>query len=191
MLSQSAKGDSDQSHTTAELDRIYDTARDVTRAMDEIVWAVNPRHDTLDSLATYLGKFAQDFLAVAHIPCRLEVPIQLPAWPLTAEVRHNLFLAFKEAVNNAVKHAQAREVRVVVQLAPDRFTLRVEDEGCGFSNGSEKCSPSERTRFAEGNGLRNMSQRLTEIGGRFEIRSVPGVGTTVIFEMPVGATEKV
>ena len=79
--------------------------------MDEIVWAVNPQHDTLDSLATYLGKFAQDFLAAAHIRCRLEVPIELPAWPLTAEVRHNIFLAFKEGLNNAVKHARTKEVR--------------------------------------------------------------------------------
>src|SRR5204862_4009867 len=96
MLSQSARADSDHSVAASDLDRIYDTAREMTRAMDEIVWAVNPQHDTLDSLATYLGKFAQDFLAAAHIRCRLEVPIELPAWPLTAEVRHNIFLAFKE-----------------------------------------------------------------------------------------------
>jgi signal transduction histidine kinase len=192
LLSQSARGELDHSAAATELDRIYDTARDVTRAMDEIVWAVNPQHDTLDSLATYLGKFAQDFLAAAHIRCRLEMPIQLPAWPLTAEVRHNLFLAFKEAVNNAVKHAGTTEVRVIVQLAPDRFTLRVEDEGCGFAtNGAEGESLPTSGRSANGNGLKNMRRRLDEIGGRCEIRSTPGTGTTVIFEVAVGITDKV
>ena len=64
--------------------------------MDEIVWAVNPRHDTLEGLASYLEKFAQDLLAAAGIRCRLDMPMEFPAWRLTADVRHNLFLAFKE-----------------------------------------------------------------------------------------------
>ena len=85
--------------------------------MDEIVWAVNPQHDTLDSLASYLGKFAQDFLRRRRrqLPAR-SCPSQLPAWPLTAEVRHNLFLAFKEALHNVVHHAAATEVRVSLVL---------------------------------------------------------------------------
>src|SRR5207244_8731794 len=116
MLSQAARDGLEHSPAAAEVDRIYDTARDLTRAMDEIVWAVNPQHDTLDSLATYLGKFAQDFLAAAHIRCRLDVPMQLPTWPLTAEIRYNLFLAFKEAVNNAVKHAHTSEVWISLPI---------------------------------------------------------------------------
>src|SRR5207302_1578473 len=72
MLSQSARADLDHSMAASDLDRIYDTAREMTRAMDEIVWAVNPHHYTLDSLATYLGRFAQAFLASAHVRCRLE-----------------------------------------------------------------------------------------------------------------------
>src|SRR6185369_10597552 len=87
MLSQSVRADLDHSPAAADLDRIFATAREMTRAMDEIVWAVNPQHDTLDSLATYLGRFAQGFLASVHIRCRLDVPMQLPSWPMTAEVR--------------------------------------------------------------------------------------------------------
>ena len=111
MLSQSARAELEPSAAASDLDRIFDTARELTRAMDEIVWAVNPQHDTLDSLATYLGRFAQGFLASAHVSCRLDVPMQLPTWPVTAETRHNLFLAFKESLNNAVKHSQTTEVR--------------------------------------------------------------------------------
>jgi signal transduction histidine kinase len=187
MLSQSARDELESSPAAAEVDRIYDTARDLTRAMDEIVWAVNPQHDTLDSLATYLGKFAQDFLAAAHIRCRLEMPIHLPSWPLTAEIRHNLFLAFKEALNNAVKHSAATEVRIFVEIAGDLVLLRVEDIGVGFStNGSNNRSANEPTRFSQGNGLRNMRQRLSEIGGHCEVRSAPGSGTAVTFRVSVG-----
>ena len=186
MLSQSVRTELDHSAAAVDVDRIYDTAREVTRAMDEIVWAVNPQHDTLDSLATYLGKFAQDFLAAAQIRCRLEMPIQLPAWPLTAETRHNIFLAFKEGLNNAVKHAKPTEVRIVVQIAKDKFSLRIEDQGCGFTNnGSAADSSAEASRFSHGNGLRNMRQRLEEIGGEYEIQSAPGKGTIVTFAVPV------
>jgi signal transduction histidine kinase/ligand-binding sensor domain-containing protein len=188
MLSQSARDELEASPAADEVDRIYDTARDLTRAMDEIVWAVNPKHDTLDSLATYLGKFAQDFLAAAHIRCRLEMPIQLPSWPLTAEIRHNLFLAFKEALNNAVKHAATTEVRIFVDIGTEQFTLRVEDSGAGFStSGAANGSDGDPLRFSHGNGLRNMRERLEEIGGRCEIRSASGSGTTVTFRVPVGS----
>src|SRR6185295_16377392 len=85
MLSQMAHGELDNAHHAAtQLDRIYSTARELTRAMDEIVWAVNPQHDTLDSLASYLGNYAQEYLGSLEIRCRLDVPLQLPAWPLTA-----------------------------------------------------------------------------------------------------------
>ncbi len=185
MLSQSARADLDHSVPATDLDRIYDTAREMTRAMDEIVWAVNPQHDTLDSLATYLGRFAQGFLASAHVRCRLEVPMQLPGWPLTAEVRHNLFLAFKEALHNAVKHSKTAEVHISMTIDAMGFTLCVEDKGCGFEANGWQRPQLEAYRPGSGYGLTNMRQRLAEIGGRCEIESDPGKGTTVKFLVPV------
>jgi signal transduction histidine kinase len=186
MLSQSARSELDQSDAASDLDRIYDTARELTRAMDEIVWAVNPQHDTLDSLATYLGKFAQDFLAAAHIKCRLDVPMQLPTWPLTAEIRHNLFLAFKEALNNAVKHARTSEVWISLAINGMGFTLQLEDKGCGFaSNAAGNGSPGDPARLSSGYGLVNMRRRLAEIGGHCEIQSTRGTGTRVALVVPV------
>jgi signal transduction histidine kinase len=188
LLSQSARGELDHApEAAADVDRIYRTARELTRAMDEIVWAVNPQHDTLDSLATYLGRFAQDFLNAVHLRCRLDLPMQLPAWPLTAEVRHNLFLAFKEALNNAVQHADASEVRISLDIEPAGFALRVEDQGRGFATDNQGAGDSSRRagRPASGNGLANMHQRLTEIGGRCDIQSAPGGGTKVTFFVPI------
>ena len=79
MLSESARSQLDRpAEASAGLVRIYDTARELTRAMDEIVWAVNPRHDTVEGLANYLEKFALDFLGAAGIRCRLDFPEQYP-----------------------------------------------------------------------------------------------------------------
>jgi signal transduction histidine kinase len=187
MLSQSAQGNlDDPARAAANLDRIYGTARELTRAMDEIVWAVNPKHDTLDSLASYLGRFAQDFLGAARVRCRLDVPVQLPAWHLSAEVRHNLFLAFKEALHNVVKHAGASEVRVSLLLQPPGFALAVEDNGCGYAAlppGAEL--PADPERLAHGNGLLNMRRRLEEIRGQCDIDSRSGGGTRVRLTIPI------
>jgi ligand-binding sensor domain-containing protein/signal transduction histidine kinase len=185
MLSQSVRTDMNHSPATDDLDRIFDTAREMTRAMDEIVWAVNPQHDTLDSLATYLGRYAQGFLASVHISCRLDVPMQLPSWPLTAEVRHNLFLAFKEALHNAVKHSKTTEVHIRLTIDAHGFALCLEDKGCGFQAEQWNSRGLDPLRPGSGNGLANMRQRLAEIGGRCEIKSMPGQGTVVEFVVPV------
>jgi len=105
---------------------------------------------------------------------------------LTAEVRHNLFLSFKEALNNAIGHAAAAQVDVSLVIKPDGFTLSVKDDGCGFDPKllPWKLPPSP-DRLSHGNGLINMRQRLAEIGGRFDIQSEPGKGTVVTFNVVI------
>lgn len=178
MLSQPARADLiEPERAAAMLSRIYASARDVTRALDEIVWAVDPRHDTLDSLVDYMGRFAQDLLATAGVRCRLDLPVQVPSWPLTAEVRHNLFLAFKEALHNAMKHAGASEVRVSLTVGPRSFTFVIKDDGRGF----DPAQPAKVTpgRIGGGSGVGNMQKRMSRIGGRCDVASAPGTGTTV------------
>ena len=185
MMSESARGElADPARAAAGLDKIYHTARELTRSMDEIVWAVSPRHDTLEGLATYLEKFAHDWLATAGFRCRLDLPLQFSDWHLTSEVRHNVFLAFKEALHNAVKHSGASEVLIGLAVNPQSFELSVEDNGRGFSVGKKAneifAAPG---RAAAGNGLENMRRRLAAIGGNCEIRSSPGAGTRVTFSV--------
>lgn len=191
MMSESARGDVvHPERAAAGLKRIYDTARELTRSMDEIVWAVNPRHDTLESLATYLEQFAQDWLAGVGVRCRLDLPLQFPEWHLTSEVRHNVFLAFKEALHNAVKHSQASEVLIRLTLKERSFELALEDNGRGFTVGEAKKNVSAATgRTASGNGLENMRRRLAAMGGNCEIHSVPGQGTQVIFSVQIETSE--
>ena len=156
---------------------IASRARSLTRAMDEVVWAINPRNDTLESFLTYLNRFAQEYLTRAGLHCRWDVPLELPALTLSAETRHNLYLACKETLNNIVKHAGATEVWIRAELTPGRFCLAFEDNGKGF----ETSIGVER-----GNGLINIRQRLKDLRGQCNIDSSPGKGTKVQFVIRVG-----
>jgi signal transduction histidine kinase len=183
MMSESARGElANPKRAAAGLEKIYDTARELTRSMDEIVWAVSPRHDTLESLATYLEKFAHDWLATVGIRCRLDLPLQFAECYLTSELRHNVFLAFKEALHNTVKHSGASEVLIRLTLKEKSFELTLEDNGRGFAVGKAGKSVSAMPgRAASGNGLENMRRRLAAVGGTCEILSAPGSGTKVVF----------
>jgi len=185
MLSEPVSGETNDAPQAAEnLSQIHTTTGELTRAMDEIVWAVNPRHDTLESLTNYISRFAQDFLGTAHIRCRLALPLELPDVPVRSEVRHNLFLAVKETLHNAVKHSGANEVRVALQLVPGGFKLVVTDNGSGF-NFKGQTGRSDLNRPAAGNGLRNLRSRLAQINGRSEIHTALGEGTRVEFFVPL------
>jgi signal transduction histidine kinase/ligand-binding sensor domain-containing protein len=180
MLSQLANEDQEKSTAGhSQLDRIFNTASELTTSVDEIVWAVDPAHDTLDSLVSYIVSYAQEFLSPTIIRCRFELPLQLPSWPLTAEWRHNVFLAFKEALNNIVKHAHASQIVISVNVEQAAFRLTVQDNGKGFS-------PELKTTDSapcHGNGLVNMQQRLDRLGGSCEVSSHTGVGVKVVFEL--------
>lgn len=155
--------------------QITQTARETTRALDEIVWALNSSNDSLESLANYAGKYAQDYFKLAGVSYRAELPTNLPPAPILPEVRHNVFLAFKEAVNNVVKHAHATEARVKLQLEPGRFILTVADNGRGLGDLYGK-----QWR----NGLKNMRKRLADIGGEFDIAPGGQGGTVVKLVVP-------
>ena len=156
--------------------QICATARETTRSLDEIVWAVNPSNDTLEGLANYACKYAQDYFALAGVSFRADLPADLPPTPILPEVRHNVFLAFKEAVNNVVKHAHATEAQVRLQLQPEKFILSITDNGRGLGDISGK-----NLR----NGMRNMRRRLGDVRGEFEITPGTDGGTVVKLTVPV------
>jgi signal transduction histidine kinase len=156
--------------------RMMVRAEELARKLDETVWAVNPKNDTLKHLASYLCNLTKEFLEPASIHCRLDVAADLPDLPLTAEVRHNLFLTAKEAVNNAVKHSGATELWLRMRVVGGAFILEIEDNGRGFA---------AETPREGGNGLRNMAGRMQEIGGEFHLRTAPAAGATVRLRFPL------
>jgi signal transduction histidine kinase len=184
LLSELARDDAEAGGAGEEIEQIRATAHHMGQAMDEIVWAVNPAHDTLNSLASYLGKVAQELLAPAGVRCRLALPADLPALTLGGQVRHNLYLGVKEAVHNAIKHAQASEVRLQLAVNADSFTLTITDDGRGFAPAARSVPPQSSGRISSGNGLRNLTDHLAAIGGVCVIDSRPGTGTKVRLTVP-------
>ena len=160
----------------APLLRLCDSARSILATIDEVVWIVNSQHDNLEDFAIYVCKYAQLFLESTAIRCRLDVGTELPAQTLSQLMRRNLFLAIKEALNNAAKHSQATELTVRIELIGCRLKVVVADNGRGFD-------PAQARQ--ERNGLTNMKQRMAEIGGDCVVASRPGEGCEVRFGVPL------
>ncbi|HXF11417.1 MAG TPA: triple tyrosine motif-containing protein, partial [Desulfuromonadaceae bacterium] len=151
------------------------TTRRTIKSLDEIVWAVNPQNDTLPHLIEYIGQFAIEFLSHAGIRCRVDLPHNPVNWNVTPETRHNLFLVVKEALNNVIVHAEATEVWLRVAATDQLLTINIEDNGHGFA-------PGANNHFAD--GLSNINQRMSEIGGQASINGHSGTGTVVSLKLP-------
>jgi signal transduction histidine kinase/ligand-binding sensor domain-containing protein len=163
-----------QDHTR----RIAVQARHLVESLDETVWAVSPENDSLESLVRYIGNYAHECLEAAGLGCHIDMPDRLPPTPLAAEVRHDLFLAIKEALHNLLKHAAARNVRIRFAVEADSLVIQVEDDGHGFS-------ADETPRPRSGHGLENMRYRLARHGGEFACASTPGKGTQLMLRLPL------
>ena len=180
LLAELAKKNSgDAGKTAAHAEKISQTAFELGRTLDEIVWAVNPKNDSLDKFCDYVAVQAQELFQLTNTLCRVDLPPEMPGYPLSAEVRHNLFLATKEALNNVARHAQAGEVWIRFKLEPGRFQISILDDGKGFVPGQ---TPALR------NGLQNMKKRLEDAGGHFAVTSSPNRGTEVILAINVNQT---
>ena len=179
LLSEMAGGNPDLPATASgDVKEISDTARETIRSFEEVVWAVNPRNDTLADLVNYLCRYAEDYFDGSLVRCVFDLPPEMPNCGLPTEVRHQVFLAAKEAFTNVLKHANARRVRVQLALAGNEFKIIIEDDGAGF----DVAAPPKRA--GGGNGLGNMKERLRSVGGQVECTSTPGQGTRIVFQAP-------
>ena len=164
----------------ANLDAIRDASREAVQALDAAVWSVNPDNDQLAGLTTYFHHFAEELLSAAHIAGRFDLA-ELPPEPLAVEVRRHLFLAFREAVTNAVKHSAATEVSIAIARRNGDLHVRIADNGHGFDPG-QSTAPGHH-------GVASMHDRMARVGGRFDLRSGES-GTAVEFTVPLAAGEK-
>lgn len=169
------------------LGRIQRRTHEAVEALEAIVWATDPKADTVGGFVDHALGFANDFLTAAGIRVNLsKTPATVAGSTTTmaAHLRHNAFLAFKEAVNNVVKHARAREVRIVFDHWGHQLVVEVSDDGRGDCRPIETLENDDST----GHGLRNMKARLESIGGSMRLESHPGQGTRIRFEIPLGET---
>jgi signal transduction histidine kinase len=169
--------------TRRRVDRICQSAIELTRSVDEIVWAVNPANDRLQHFVNYLTQTTEQFLNATGLRVRFDIPPTLPDLELSGKTRHLIFLAVREALNNAAKHAQASLIRLEVEFSEKTLRIIVEDDGRGFAT-DQHLSPGTHQ------GMEGMRRRLEEIGGGFTITSRPGGGTRAEFAVPLGGTTK-
>ncbi|MGH7950531.1 MAG: sensor histidine kinase [Limisphaerales bacterium] len=158
------------------LSQMCDGARNILATIDEVVWIINSQHDNLEDFVIYVCKYAQLFLESSPIRCRFDVPQELPAKILSEFTRRNLFLAIKEALNNAVKHSKSTELTVHIELNGFRLNVVVADNGRGFDSAQAS---------QERNGLVNMKSRMAEIGGDCQVASRTDEGCQVSFQVPL------
>ncbi|MGA2244206.1 MAG: two-component regulator propeller domain-containing protein [Verrucomicrobiota bacterium] len=187
-LSEIVKGElKHPSQPDGVVDSLSRTARDLLLSLDRMLWAVNPRNDSLEELSAYLNRYGAEYFQNTPIRCRLDFPKNLPAIQLSAETRHNIFLAFEEAVANALKHSAATQVSAALSYDHGIVRISVVDNGRGFT--VETQGEAVQQREAAGHmGLSGMSHRLHSVGGECQVTSSSGGGTVVRFIFPLPMT---
>jgi signal transduction histidine kinase len=151
------------------LDRIYKDSQHVSENMREIVWSINPEIDTVGEALPKMLRYASEVFEARGIELKAEMSPEAEELKLSMWQRRDLYLIFKEAVNNLVKHSDATHVTISMQLSGKSLLMMIKDDGAGFSHTDQLLS----------NGLRNMRERAKRQRWQINIESAPGSGTTI------------
>jgi ligand-binding sensor domain-containing protein/signal transduction histidine kinase len=178
-------GRSDQQSQDA-LTRIIGVSNELVDAMSDIVWAINPKKDHLSDLLQRMRRFASDILTARNIAFRFQTPTADINIELGANLRREIFLVFKETVNNVVKHSGCSRAEIEFQIDGDGLLLKVSDDGKGFDVALAADASGDRAaQWRGGNGIVSMRKRAAEMGGEFKIVSGKGEGTTSTLRVPI------
>jgi ligand-binding sensor domain-containing protein/anti-sigma regulatory factor (Ser/Thr protein kinase) len=164
------------------LQKISVTATDMISEMSDIVWAINPRNDSLEKILQRMDSFAKPLLKARDIRCDFQYPNSLLNLNLGMEKRKNFYLIFKEAVNNALKYSSCKQLTVKVKSSHHHLELEVSDDGIGFDKEQVKANLSQSL---SGNGFQNMQRRAKEMKGECQVTSSKGNGTTIYLRFPI------
>ena len=156
---------------------IASASRDLVDSMSDIVWAINPNKDHLRDLIQRMRRFASDLFTARQIEFSFNAPGEEQALKIGADLRRQVFLIFKEAVNNVARHSECTKAQIEMQLENRWLTVKVADNGPGFDS----------AEVSEGQGLTSMRARAKELGGKLEIISNAQTGTTVLLKVPLAA----
>ncbi|MVM30523.1 histidine kinase [Spirosoma sp. HMF4905] len=170
-------------NTTPEVEKISSISADMVTTMNEIIWSLNTKNDSLNGLIAYTRAYASEFIENTTLLLRTNVEESASEITMRGADRRNVFLTVKEALNNVVKHAQATEVTLRIKPEAGKLSIEVCDNGRGFT-------PTEKSRLR--NGLGNMQNRMAESGGSCEILPSPtGTCVKITYPYPLGSTEKI
>jgi PAS domain S-box-containing protein len=156
------------------LSMIASSSRELVDAMSDIVWAINPQKDHLSDLTQRMRSLASEVFTTSDMKFRFSAPVVEEDVRLGASIRREVFLIFKESLNNLVKHSGCREAEIEFHLSADSLYLRVRDDGKGFDPAQDN----------DGHGLVSMRERSQAMGGTLEMASADGEGTTVTLRVP-------
>jgi signal transduction histidine kinase len=159
-----------------QLDKISTSSRELVDSLQDIIWVLNPKNDTLENLSAYIREYALKYFEPLAVKISFKYPEEFLTKNLSEEKRRNVFLTVKESLHNIAKHAWCNEINISITELPQQFEIIIEDDGKGFD--------SEKVRLFA-NGLKNMKNRIEQVGGKFQISSKPGQGTTTKISMPV------
>jgi signal transduction histidine kinase len=179
ILSEIAQAQTGKGNGAAEsLTKITETSNELVGTMSDIVWAINPAKDHVSDLTQRMRRFGSDVLALRSIRFHFMSSEDAAGIVVKSNLRREIFLVFKESINNIVKHAEANNVWTEVKITDGRLTMNIRDDGKGFD-------PADALIRDRGNGLASMRRRTVEIGGDFEIGSSPGQPTVINVSFPV------
>lgn len=163
---------------TLEIDNLVDFSRDIAKKVREVIWTINMRHDSLSSIIHYFDVYVDDFFEQTDINVRISLPSNIPITDIQGENRKVLLMCFKESLNNVLKHAKANELKITFTTNNSLFSISIQDNGVGFD------PILLRGSTTDGNGLMNMQERMTGIGGQCRIETSPR-GTLVVLSLPI------
>ncbi len=170
-----------QQKLTETLDKINETSGEMINEMADIVWAINPRNDQVNTILQRMETYAVPLLQSKNIHFNFKYDEAIPALNLEMDKRKNFYLIFKEAINNAVKYAGCKTINVSVNLNHYKIELLIKDDGKGFD-----MNETQVAKTLSGNGLRNMRMRAAEMKALFNIKSKKEEGTEIFlsFDIP-------
>lgn len=158
-----------------DLSAIASTSRKLISNMSEIVWSLNPENKTLDQLFSYLREQLNNLLEYSAIEYSIEFPATGTSITLSNEQKRNIILATKEIVHNAVKYSKAKNISIRASVQSGQVQFTIADDGCGFDTSAS----------FSGNGMKNVKQRIQEIGGTLRIESAAGKSTSFSYNLPL------
>jgi len=176
MAKMKVKNDSEK--TKEYIDKISDNSTRMMEAMDDIVWSINPMNDSMQKVAARMREFATGVLEAKNIDYRFRVDEAVHELKLDMDARRDVFLLFKEAVNNLAKYSQCSRAEIDITVEKSVLRMRIQDNGIGFNT----------LEAEDGNGLINMKKRAQSLRGLLDIRSALSMGTTVTLVAPVANT---
>lgn len=158
------------------LTTIQEESKYVADSLSDIVWSINPKNDSPDIVFARMQRYASELLEAKNIYLEMKLPEHTDAHKaLGMGKRQDLYLIFKEAINNLAKYAEAQNASVVIDIFKGHLTMKISDDGKGFN----------KHKLKHGNGILNMKKRAANMNGTIDIESSIGIGTTVTLSIPL------